>query len=255
MKVVYHPRFTDSKYADDPAAARGRIHSIIDRIEDLEEIEFVEPDPAEKEDIELVHPPDFIEDLERKDDRLYDMSVLSAGGAIEAAELAYEGEPTFAVIRPPGHHASPESRWGFCYLNNMAIANMRLMSDDKIESAFILDFDLHKGDGNLNCLQKNPDIKIFNPRSELRDEYLDEVEEMLTRIDDPDIIGISAGFDEHVTDWGGKLKTEDFEAIGRLIKRCSEKKCKNRRFALLEGGYNREVLGENVAAFLRGFRD
>ncbi len=255
MKIVYHPKFTDPRYANDPAAANGRIQSIMDEIEDLEDVDFVEPDPAEEEHLQLVHPNNFIDNLKRKDKDLYEMSVLSAGGALKAAEIAKSEEPAFAVIRPPGHHASPDSRWGFCYLNNMAVACKNLMMREEIESAFILDFDLHKGDGNLNCLRDDPNVTIYNPSSDLREDYLDEVRNKLEEVGEHCIVGISAGFDEHVLDWGGKLKTEDFETLGNLIKRFSKEKCKDRRFALLEGGYNQEVLGENVAAFLKGFRD
>jgi len=36
--------------------------------------------------------------------------------AVMAAELAMEGEPSFGLIHPPGHHASQNSCWGFCCL-------------------------------------------------------------------------------------------------------------------------------------------
>ena len=42
--------------------------------------------------------------------------------------------------------------------------------------------------------------------------------------------------------------------MGGMVKERSEDWCKGRRFALLEGGYNHEVLGRNVAAFVDGFR-
>ncbi len=41
--------------------------------------------------------------------------------------------------------------------------------------------------------------------------------------------------------------------IGVFLKDFSEEKCKGRRFAVLEGGYNHKVLGRNVKAFLEGF--
>ena len=69
-----------------------------------------------------------------------------------------------------------------------------------------------------------------------------------------DIIAVSAGFDRHEDDWGGLLKTDDYETIGRLVKEYSYKVCKGRRFGVLEGGYNHNVLGKNVAAFVEGMR-
>jgi hypothetical protein len=82
---------------------------------------------------------------------LYDIAALAAGGAIQAARLGLE-TPTFGAIRPPGHHASRDSCWGFCYFNNMAVALLTLKDEGLIETATILDFDLHYGDGNVNIL-------------------------------------------------------------------------------------------------------
>ena len=66
-----------------------------------------------------------------------------------------------------------------------------------------------------------------------------------------DIIGVSAGFDNHRDDWGGLLATEDYETMGRMVRQAAERNqagC----FGILEGGYNHAVLGRNVRAFLRG---
>jgi acetoin utilization deacetylase AcuC-like enzyme len=53
---------------------------------------------------------------------LFEAASLAAGGAICAAEQALQGDAAFALIRPPGHHASANRAWGMCYFNNMAIA-------------------------------------------------------------------------------------------------------------------------------------
>lgn len=66
-----------------------------------------------------------------------------------------------------------------------------------------------------------------------------------------DIIGISAGFDNHERDWGGTLKTEDYYEIGRLVRKASIR-AQGGCFAILEGGYNHEVLGHNVLALIEG---
>ena len=67
-----------------------------------------------------------------------------------------------------------------------------------------------------------------------------------------DIIAVSAGFDRGVEDWGGLLTTEDYQTIGKLVKEFSERVCQGRRYGVLEGGYNHDVLGRNVKAFLDG---
>ena len=82
------------------------------------------------------------------------------------------------------------------------------------------------------------------------EEILDEVKEVLNQ-KKFDIIGISAGFDHHIDDWGGLLATEDYYDIGRMTKEISVQSgggC----FAILEGGYNHRVLGQNVSALMKG---
>jgi len=66
-----------------------------------------------------------------------------------------------------------------------------------------------------------------------------------------DIIGISAGFDNHEKDWGGTLLTEDYYEIGKMVREASIRS-NGGCFAILEGGYNHEVLGHNVFALIRG---
>ena len=81
------------------------------------------PLPASKEDILRVHTDEHVKSVEREG--VYEIAALAAGGAIKAAQIGLT-EPCFAVIRPPGHHASADSAWGFCYFNNMAIALEKL---------------------------------------------------------------------------------------------------------------------------------
>jgi len=69
-----------------------------------------------------------------------------------------------------------------------------------------------------------------------------------------EIIAISAGFDRHEDDWGRTLTTQDYEKIGELVKVHSLSRCDGRRFGLLEGGYNHQVLGKNVRALLEGLK-
>jgi len=257
MKIVFHKRYKTPDYAWDPAAAAGRLDGIMTIIKTKkDEYELIEPQPATEEDILRAHGKRHFEQIKRNS-LLFELASLAAGGAILAAEEAYNGNPTFAVIRPPGHHASADSCWGFCYFNNMSISLLKLFSAGKIKSAFILDFDLHNGDGNINILSGRSDgfkVKILNPDSNDNLGYIRKVEGYMKDLENIDIFAASAGFDQGIDDWGHLLYPEDYTTLGFLMKEYSEKLCNGRRYAILEGGYNHDVIGTNVDAFCQGFK-
>lgn len=244
MKVVFHEEYLQT-YTSDPAAYPGRLEAIIDKISG--QVEFLTPESADEADIAAVHTASHIEGVRRRG--LYHISALAAGGAVKAAEVGLK-EPCFAVIRPPGHHASANSSWGFCYFNNMAVAIMYLMNKQLIRSAYILDIDLHYGDGSVNILGGKEGITIYNPESGDRLTYLQKVTREMKDCK-ADIIGVSAGFDNHLKDWGGLLTTEDYHTIGQLVREASQR-IGGGCFGILEGGYNHNVLGKNTLAFING---
>lgn len=256
MKIIFHEKYYNSDYAWDPAASVGRLEGIMHLISQNKEYEIITPKPASDEDILRAHSQRHLQNI-KNDKLLFELASLAAGGAILAAEEAYNGNPSFAVIRPPGHHASADSCWGFCYFNNISISLLKLYSERKIKSAFILDFDLHTGDGNINILTNRDDdfkVKILNPYSSGRTGYIKEVKSYMESLEDIDIFVASAGFDQGIEDWGHLLYPEDYHELGRLMKRYSEKLCDGKRYALLEGGYNHNVLPKNVDSFCEGFK-
>ena len=246
MKVVYHEDY-NQVYTSDPAASSGRIRVVEEALKGT--VDFVKPEPASKEDLLRLHTPAHLHSVEREG--IYEIAALAAGGAIKAAEIGLS-EPCFALIRPPGHHASANRSWGFCYFNNMAIALEKLKFQGKIEKAFILDFDLHYGDGNVNLLGHKEYVTILNPTAQERGAYLQSVEKALAQTD-ADMIAASAGFDNHEDDWGGLLATEDYTAMGRLMREAARRN-RGGCFGILEGGYNHSVLGKNVLAFVEGLK-
>jgi acetoin utilization deacetylase AcuC-like enzyme len=241
---------SDSYLIDYPTASceiPDRVAAIINELEP--EFDVVEAPSATERDIRLVHS-NYILNSVKSDPGLYEAATRAAGGVIRASELAMEGNPAFANVRPPGHHASPNSHWGFCFFNNVAIAVERLLTQGKISSALILDIDLHFGDGTDNIFAGKPQVVVANIQENHRINFLEEVDKALSR-NEYDIIAVSAGFDRHVQDWGGTLTTEDYFTIGKNVRDYSEQ-CSGRHFAALEGGYNIEVIGKNALALCRG---
>ena len=244
MKVVFHEDFYQV-YSSDPAAAFGRMEAIVETIEP--HADFVPAEPAFRHLIAAVHTEMHIQHVENRG--LYEIAALAAGGAVQAAQIGL-AEPCFGLIRPPGHHASAASAWGFCFFNNMAVTLEALRRRKKIESAWVLDIDLHYGDGTVNILGKREWVTVVNVEAHNRSRYLQGVEDAMKNCR-ADLIGISAGFDNHAEDWGSLLYTEDYEEIGYRVRSAVDRNgggC----FAILEGGYNHKVLGENVLALMQG---
>ena len=255
MKIVFHEKFYDSDYSHDPAAAPGRLDGVMAALGAGKRYEIIRPEPASGEDILRAHGRDHVARI-RGNSHLYEMAALAAGGAILAARRAIAGHPAFAVIRPPGHHASADSCWGFCFFNNMAVSLLALFAEKKITSAAVLDFDLHTGDGNINILERRDDglrVSILNPYANEPAAYLNEIEEWMASLKGIDIIAASAGFDQGLYDWGNLLSENEYREIGRLMKEYSLELCRGRRYALLEGGYNHDVMGAHAGAFCEGF--
>jgi acetoin utilization deacetylase AcuC-like enzyme len=144
-----------------------------------------------------------------------------------------------------------------CYFNNMAVAVQKIRP--KAKRVLIIDIDLHYGDGTATIFRGDPDVKIVNPWSvDENFEYLDMDESRyLSQVKnafqefDFDIVGVSAGFDTYLEDWGKLLKMEDYQKIGKAIREGSER-CGGRRFAVLEGGYHPD-LRYCIKSFIEGF--
>ncbi len=247
MKIYFHPDFL-KHYAFDPAAEPGRLEPALAVLERKYPIH--EPQPAVEDDILLVHTPRHWRSI-AKDQILHHTALLAAGASKAAAETATGGEHAFALCRPPGHHASSDSCWGFCYYNNIAVTVSSLLDRKMIDSALIVDFDLHFGDGTANIFKRNDAVFFWHSHESASTLFLEALENDLDKYN-PDIIAVSAGFDRGIDDWGGMLDIKDYHRIGALLARSARQKCGNRLFAVLEGGYNPRALAVNIEAFLQG---
>jgi acetoin utilization deacetylase AcuC-like enzyme len=244
MKIVFHEKYFDV-YSGDPASVKGRLDGPYRLLK--EEFEFVRPTAAPEADIQLVHTGDHIEQVKRNP-HVYEIATLAVGGAILASDIAIDRGVAFGLIRPPGHHASPDSCWGFCFFNNIAIAVKKLLASGSVDNVLIVDFDLHFGDGTDNTFRGEPSVVYHHMGATAKDLFT-----YLSGLDGFGILAVSAGFDRAVADWGGSLRDSDYHEIGVLLKEFSESHCHGRRFAVLEGGYNHQTLGKTMGTFLKSF--
>lgn len=251
MKVVFHPRYHEV-YASDPAAAPGRLEPAAELL--ATRFPFVEPCPAAEEDVLLVHTARHLAWVKQRP-HTFELALLAAGGAIMASRLAVQGEKAFALIRPPGHHASPDSSWGFCWFNNVAVAVEKLRRGGDIVRAVIIDIDLHYGDGTANIFASVPEVVYHHVKGMGRQDFLRDLEDFLSRQGDADLVAVSAGFDRHEYDWGHMLKTEDYRRVGKVVGAFATACSRGRVFAVLEGGYNSDTLGEAALALLEGLEE
>jgi len=251
IKIVYHPEYS-SNYSTASCEVPVRVTGIIESLEDKYTI--VKPGPCSEEDILLSHSHELLQ-KEKKFTSRYEVARLAVGGAILCSELAMDGDIPFGVIRPPGHHASHDDNWGFCFFNNMAIAINRLLKNNRIKRAVILDIDLHFGDGTDNIFSDNDCVDVLNIQSSTPEYFIYETESALDSIVSADIIAISAGFDQYIMDWGANLSTDDYNTIGKIAGSFAINKCDGRIFSIFEGGYYIPDLGKNTLALIDGISE
>ncbi len=205
----------------------------------------------------------------------YEVACYAVGAAIKAAK-----QNDFALIRPPGHHATAHNAMGFCLFNNIAIACKWL--NERGKKVFVIDIDGHHGNGTqdifystdkvlylsihqypaypgtgwVNEIGKDKGryytINIPVPPYTSDDLFVDVLSKIIPLVKEqykPDIVAVSAGFDAHKDDplLQLNLTVNSYYEVGKLL----SSYFKN-IFACLEGGYNIKVLPHCVSAFLWG---
>jgi len=249
LKVIYHPDY-ENDFSPGTIEAPQRVRAIRSSLQKYEP--FIKPQSASEADLNLVHEPAMVARM-RSRRLLLQAILLTVGGAIYCAKLALNNKPAFGLVRPPGHHADQSGSWGFCYVNNMAIAVRKIRQEFDVRWVYIIDLDHHVGDGTQRIFAYDSEVSVKNIFALERDQYLEKVQHVLKVIRKADLLAVSIGFDTYEKDLGGLLKTEDYRLLGSWLRQASERLCKGRRFALLEGGYYLPDLGKNVLAFCEGF--
>ncbi len=214
------------------------------------------------------------------------------GGAIQAAKLVAEEKArhSFALVRPPGHHATTSATMGLCYFNNIAVASKIVMSRDDIERISIIDIDNHFGNGTAEIFYADPNVQCISmheydyenfglghydeighgegegtniniPFLEATPDrsYQSAMEQIVipaVKSFKPDIIGVSAGFDAHYADPVGNMNLDSrtYWHIGNLMEKTVTSLGIKGSYWILEGGYSPYALGSSIRASLEGLQ-
>ena len=256
---------------------------------------------ASRAELEAVHDAGMIDMIEQLvaagggpidadthvDPACYRAARYASGAACAMVRALIGGEAriAFSALRPSGHHAERSRAMGFCLFNNIAAAAQLAIDQLGVRRVFILDWDVHHGNGTEDIFRRRDDVlfasihqaKIFPNSGPLRDAgslaglgytinlpvpagsdgdlWLSLVEHVVLPAATafrPELVLISAGFDAHRADplGGCLLESSDF---GRMA-------CHVRDLAqltdapigvVLEGGYDPPALAESVIATMR----
>jgi acetoin utilization deacetylase AcuC-like enzyme len=196
-----------------------------------------------------------------------------------------ESLAAFAIVRPPGHHATPYLPMGFCLFNNAAIA-VRAAQRAGAARIAVVDIDVHHGNGTQDIfyadstvlyasLHQFPWYPGTGSAEERGDpgasgttvnvpvppgtdgtrwlEMFDEIIAPAVEAHAPDLIVVSAGFDAHRDDPLAELLLDDdtYSAVATRIRTLAQAHSEGRNLWLLEGGYDLRAITASVAGCLR----
>jgi len=302
--IVKDWRYVEHNMGDAHPESPQRIRAIYEMLEEekgLASLILIPPRAATKKEIALIHTQEYIEQIEETSGRervyldpdtstsprSYEVSLLAAGGMLEAADRIMDRKAgnAFALVRPPGHHAEASQAKGFCIFNNVAIAAQYLVEKWGLRRILVVDWDLHHGNGTQNAFYSRDDILYFSTHqfphypgsghwSEVGDKrgqgFTVNVPLAPEKTDDdflfifrrllapiaaaykPEFILVSAGFDIFAGDplGGMEVSVKGFGAMTGELLGLAHLTARDRLLLTLEGGYNLFGLKDGVRSVL-----
>jgi acetoin utilization deacetylase AcuC-like enzyme len=261
--------------------------------------------PAEEAQLELIHSARQIEGIRELSlagggavdgdtfvgEPSFRAALHAAGGACEMtrALIAGEAQLGFCCVRPSGHHAEPDRAMGFCLFNNVAVASEFAIRELGAQRVFILDWDVHHGNGTAEAFRRRDDVLfasihqsgIYPGTGSLSDVgsgpgqgytinlpvpggseellWLSLIEHIVLPAAlsfEPDLVLISAGFDAHRGDplAGCELEESSFAQMARHVRELAAR-LEVPLGAILEGGYEPAALARSVRETLIALGD
>jgi acetoin utilization deacetylase AcuC-like enzyme len=259
----------------------------------------IAPEPASLEDLLLVHSAQHVARVDRSSSEgggwldgdtvtspeSYEAAIYAAGGTAKAMEKVIEGdmESAFALVRPPGHHATRTDAMGFCLFNNIAIAARLAVQKHGLERILVVDFDVHHGNGTQDVFYHDPKVlylsthqyPLYPGTGRVEDtgvaggrdctvniplppwsgdrEYLLAFEQIVVPVArrlQPQIILVSAGYDAHWADYISSMQVTvgGYARMVTILKQLASELCQGRLVLALEGGYHLLALAHSVKA-------
>jgi len=309
VAVMYDKRFllhdTGPNHPENP----DRLISVITDLKNNNQIssKIIWPnfEAATFDELNLVHTREYIELVTRqvsqlKSNRAYlstgdtpiskdsnDVAKLAVGAGLEAVDQIMAGKisSAFALVRPPGHHATATRGMGFCIYNSIAIVARYLQKKYGLKRILIIDFDVHHGNGTQDIFYEDDSVFYFSvhqhpfyPQSgrpseigsgkgkgftlnvdlpkgagdiELIDAFTDKLQPAMERFK-PEFILVSAGFDSHQGDLLGQLNytAAGYKNIAIILNEIAKKYASERELYILEGGYVAKNISKSVTEIL-----
>ena len=286
-----HPERPERAQVMDAVAARWRAQGG----------EVVAPREATHEQLARVHDVHYITRISELRDRAvaldpdtytspetYEISLLAAGAAIDAVERAMSGSHayTFALMRPPGHHAEHAHAMGFCLFNNVAVAAAHARQTLGAKRVAIVDYDVHHGNGTQHIFDRDASVLYLSthqfpyyPGTGAVEEIgigpgegftvnlplasggtdadyqhvFDRVALPILRQFAPALLLVSAGFDAHQRDPLATMRATEagFAAMTMALRRVADECCHGRMALMTEGGYDLKALDASLEAVVQ----